>query len=116
MNTNKIAKLLQMTVSEMNQVHASTYIKWCSQYAKELDYNEQSLIANTAVNKWFNQEWEALEKEAYETLSHVPRTALKARSMYGLITSDIYKNFPKTLFEAAKNLSIINEPLDYTRN
>lgn len=118
MKTTTISKLLYITPAEVQDLHLSIYLEWCLRIAKELGYPAQSLMANSAISKWFSSELEQLEYEAYQTLQ--PRygqmSEVKARTIYNTIVADIHKIYPKPLFEAATKLTIINEPHDHTRN
>lgn len=118
MNTKTIAALLHMTPEKVEDLHLSIYLEWVGRMAKELGYCEQSLAANTSVSKWFSYELERLEYEAYEALQpgYGLMSAIKARTIYNAIISDIHKAYSKTLFDQAQKLQIINEPHDYRAN
>jgi len=119
MKTNTIAKLLHITPAQVEDLHMCIYLEWVGRMAKELGYKPQALAANTAISKWFSEELERLQYNAYQTLH--PRygqmDADKAQMIYRAEIADIYKSYPKTLFEAAARLKIENTlPYDHNRN
>jgi len=116
--TTSIAKLLNLTNDEYWDGYVSLYIRWATQYASEFDIPLQSLMANTAISVWYGKWHEELAYQAYETLlpTYGKITFHKAKEIYATIMIDIYKSYPKHLFDTARKLTIINDPHDHTAN
>jgi len=116
--TTSIAKFLNQTNDDYWDAYVSLYIRWATKYAHEFGIPLQMLLANTAVSNWYNNWHEELEYQAYQTLAPTYGTIKieKAREIYSTLMIDIYKSYPKSLFEAAKKLTIINDPHDHTAN
>lgn len=119
MNFIKIGLLLNLTTEQVQQKYVDMYFKWCAKWANELGYETQALLSNTAICNWFNSQYEDLQHQAFETLhsSFGKITIYKMRMIYNALMSDLYKNYPKPLFEAAKKIRIENQlPYDPAAN
>ncbi|WP_417366821.1 hypothetical protein [Flavobacterium beibuense] len=114
--TKTIWELLGYSPDEYTDVYLSRYMRWLLQKTRINDHGTtdfedlQKLMANTAVNRFFNDRFNDLEHQAYKVVVHnhdkLPVSTL--RRLYEQIMVEIYQTFPKPLFDEARKLKIDN--------
>jgi len=117
--TEAIITVLDITPTEYWDRYLIRYMDWLSKYSTDMD-DFQKLLANAAINGWYTRWHEDLEIQAIEVLKPQYQTITidKVRRIYGVMMADIFNNYPKHLFDAARKLEIINDPRnhDHTAN
>ena len=78
----------------------------------------QMLLANTAISIWYSRFHEDIELQAIAVLKHQQNliTTTKMRELYETMMVDIFANYPKPLFDAARELTILNDPRNHDHN
>ena len=107
-----IQKLLNITPEKYWDDYEQRYFNWLQSFCKETPNDFQKLLANAAINGWYIRHHEDIELQAIEILKQQYQsiTIDKVRAIYKLVMIDVFKNYPQTLFVAARKLSIINDP------
>jgi hypothetical protein len=107
--TSTIQQLLNWTDKEYSQHIFNAYVRWCESIAVKNDIADlQKIIANTAINRYFNLRFEDLENQAIEILKPqaLKITIEAARRIYHSVMVDLFSMFPKPLVTAARKLNI----------
>ena len=101
-------QLLQMTLEQYHDdVYIPAYIRWCmSVSVTETDL--QQVMANSAVNHYYNQELGKCEAEFALLLSDYPAaTAADALKLYNRCTFELFNRRCQPLIALAKKTQII---------
>ena len=109
-DTKQVRELLYMSPQSYNECFEKLFFAWCTNRCQgEKDNNLfQKIIANTAVSKWYNAEYEILEEQFVAMIApqHGFISCKDARTIYHTVVSGIFQHYPLPLIEAAKTLNI----------
>lgn len=106
--TKTIAQYLGFTEEQYYNEYVSLYMRWLMNFSPGTDCGLQALMANRAINKWYNERHADLEQQALDILKvQDGRAPLKQkRQMYSVTMADIFANYPKVLFDAALKMKV----------
>jgi len=120
MISQAITTILDITPEQYWNEYVKRYMNWLQSHCGNTDADFQKLLSNTAINGWYNRHHEDVELQAIEVLKHQYQsiTIDKVREIYHVMMVDVFKAYPKHLFEVARKLSITNDPHnhDHTAN
>lgn len=109
--TKQIHELLYMTPEVYEDDYTERYMRWCMNYAKNFETDLQKILANRSIANYYNTNFHKVQLKfiaaAMPIHGSVKYTVI--RVLYGSITSEIFTNYPISLFEEARKLSIINQ-------
>lgn len=105
-----INQLLDFTPETYEDMIWDTYFEWCMDFVTDYERELQSILANKAINSYFRQEYDKLEKEflnradMYKGYHSI--TSDDYRNLYAKCTATIFSRFPKPLLAKAKKTCI----------
>ena len=115
-----IITILDITEDQYWNSYVKRYMNWLQSYCAKTDTDFQKIWANTAINGWYTRWHEDLEVQAIENLKdqYQAITIDKVRQIYDVFMLDVFKSYPKHLFDTARKLEIVNDPRnhDHTAN
>lgn len=110
--TEQIQELLYMSPQSYGEMYQDLFFKWCENLSRndKTGLLFQKYIANTAISKWYLANFDDLEKQFIEMTApnHSKLHYKVARQIYHEVVSEMLRQFPGALLEAAEKLNIIN--------
>jgi hypothetical protein len=92
-----ILKVLKVTECKYEAMRLQTYMSWCGTLSTS-KRQYQHYLANSAINRWFNKEYNQLEEEFLRTFFiHSKLDTKSIRMYYADVTFRIYQYYPKPL-------------------
>lgn len=108
-------ELLGLTAEQYENEFISLYMRWIEQFSTKVSgqvliTDLQLLMANSSISKWYNERHSDLENQAISILrpQHCRITIAQAKAIYGSVMAEIFRTFPRPLFEQARKLTITN--------
>lgn len=103
MNT-KILNILDITVQDYNNMYFGAYWRWCESVTIT-PAQTQMVLANTAVNKYYNTEYAKCEVEFLELIKNYPNVLPNdAKKLYNECTFSMFnKRSPILIKQAITN-------------
>jgi hypothetical protein len=108
----QISQILEIDEVEFENLQTERYLRWCMNIEKTKSIPLQSVIANAAINKYYNREFSKLESKFLNLIDGKEKFIGKEAlyKMYNIIVVDMFKYYPNPLIDAARNINIVNPP------
>lgn len=110
--TKPIHQLLRLSEADYAEDYFQKYMRWCESKIseKETGPNLQQLLSNTAISNWYNTEFYKLQFKFCKMVenTHQQMDVAQVRQIYCAVTSHIFTYYPRSLFDLAKHIHIIN--------
>ncbi len=110
MTTKTIPDLLGLTQHNYEKMYFEAYLRYCMDLSFNYENDLQKLVANKALNAWYNMEYAKCEAEflnfvsGYENQSQI--TAADMQAVYHDCTYRMFNLRSKILIATAKNTNI----------
>ena len=102
--TTIIMDTLKWTPKEYEENYFKYYTTWCNMNSGGNFSKYVQLIQNTAINSWFNYEFDKINAQFKEILSvYKAGNIANYRSHYAILLSGIYKLYPGPIVKEIKN-------------
>lgn len=110
--THTIAQILKISPEEYEDIIFDLWFRYCIVRSHKTKTDLQKLIANTALNKWWHDQFNLLETEFYEEISDFIEVLDKKNAMelYKKVVLNIFMFSSPGILKEARKTTIINKP------